>query len=174
MPPGSFKRRVYKKGDRISIMSQNTTSFVVAYFGVLMAGGVVVPMNHKLMAPEVDYILENSGSKILLFDGALASVTEKVTSNVQKLSIGYTPRPFANFSMNFILQRTSYLPIAINDHDMCQILYTNSGTTGKPKGCMISPLQCSNEWAMCFSWNEDGMKIPACLCAIAHSGIHHL
>ena len=46
---GLFQSLGLSKGDRIAIMSQNTVSFVVALYGAWMAGGVVVPVNHKLM-----------------------------------------------------------------------------------------------------------------------------
>ena len=69
---GLFQSMGVEKGDRIAIMSQNTVSFVVAFYGALMAGSVVVPVNHKLVPPEVDYILDHSEAKIFLFDGTLA------------------------------------------------------------------------------------------------------
>lgn len=133
---GLFQARGIKKGDRISIMSHNTVSFIFAYYGALLAGCVVVPLNHKLMAPEVDYILENSGAKILLFDGALSGVAEKVSVNVLKMAMDST----ASFCESFdtlIEESASFTPVAVSDDDMAQILYT-SGTTGKPKGCMIT------------------------------------
>ena len=133
---GLFQSMGLQKGDRVSIMSQNTVSFVVAFFGTLMAGGVVVPVNHKLMAPEVDYILENSGSKLFLFDGSLAGVAEKVTSVIQKLSMD-TASPICGFFDELIIKGAPFTPVAIKDDDLAEILYT-SGTTGKPKGCMIS------------------------------------
>jgi len=125
-----------QKGDRIAIMSQNTVSFVVAFFGALMAGGVVVPVNHKLMAPEVDYVLENSGSKLFLFDGSLSGVAEKVSAGAHKMAMD-TPTPVAEFFDDLIKQGVPFSPVEINDSDMAQILYT-SGTTGKPKGCMLT------------------------------------
>ncbi len=133
---GIFQKRGIKKGDRISIMSQNTVSFVVAFFGTLMAGGVVVPVNHKLMAPEVDYILENSGSKLFLFDGSLAGVAEKITSGAQKMAMD-TKAPVGDFFDDLAAKGAPFSPVEINDADTAQILYT-SGTTGKPKGCMIT------------------------------------
>lgn len=133
---GFFQSIGIKKGDRISIMSQNTASFVFAYYGALMSGNVVVPINHKLMAPEVEYILENSGAKLLLFDGTLANVAEKVKSNIPKLSMD-TPASFCKRFDDLIAGGVSFSPVEINDDDLAQILYT-SGTTGKPKGCMIT------------------------------------
>ncbi len=81
---GLFQSLGLTKGDRVAIMSQNTPSFVIAFYGALMAGGVVVPVNHKLMPPEVDYILNHSESKIFLFDGSLVSVADKLATECQK------------------------------------------------------------------------------------------
>ncbi len=133
---GLFQSRGIRQGDCISIMSQNTVSFVFAYFGALMAGNVVIPINHKLMAPEVEYILENSGSKLLLFDGALAGVAEKVKTGVQKLSMD-TAASFCESFDDLVSGGSVFSPAEIRDDDLAQILYT-SGTTGKPKGCMIT------------------------------------
>jgi len=68
---GLFQQWGLKKDDKVAIMSLNTPSFVIAFYGILKAGGVVVPVNHKLVGPEVQYILEHSEAKIFLFDGAL-------------------------------------------------------------------------------------------------------
>jgi feruloyl-CoA synthase len=133
---GLLQQRGIKPGDRVSLMSQNTVSFVVAYFGVLMAGGVVVPVNHKLMAPEVDYILENSGSKLFLFDGALSGVAEKTTSRADKLAMDTAASGFDFFDA-LLGTSEAFSPVGIDDGAMAQILYT-SGTTGKPKGCMMT------------------------------------
>jgi len=129
-----FQGRGIKKGDRAAIMSQNTPGFVIAFFGILKAGGVVVPVNHKLMKPEVDYILENSGAKLFLFDGSLAEIAAKVAASVGKISLDSPARDFPHFES--LLDSTSpFTPVEIADDDLAEFLYT-SGTTGKPKGCM--------------------------------------
>ncbi|MGC8493737.1 MAG: class I adenylate-forming enzyme family protein [Syntrophobacteraceae bacterium] len=133
---GLLQKRGVRSGDRVSLMSHNTVSFVVAYLGTLMAGGVVVPVNHKLMAPEVDYILENSGSRLFLFDGALSEVARKIASPVDKLSMDSATEGFDHFD-RLLLEDAPFSPVAIDDGAMAQILYT-SGTTGKPKGCIIT------------------------------------
>ena len=75
------------KGDRVGLMSFNTPAYVIAYYGILRAGGVVVPINHKLQAPEVDYILAHSRAKLLLADGALAPVLAKLGSPVRRATL---------------------------------------------------------------------------------------
>ena len=131
---GLFQDDGLKKGYRVAIMSQNTVSFVVAFYGALTAGGVVVPINHKLMAPEVDYILEHSGTKIFLFDGSLAAVADKLSAGARKMAMD-TPAGAYEFFDSLLEKSLPFSPVDIDDHDLAEILYT-SGTTGKPKGCM--------------------------------------
>jgi feruloyl-CoA synthase len=131
---GLFQSQGLKKGDRAAIMSQNTPGFVIAFYGVLKAGGVVVPVNHKLMKPEVEYILENSGSKLFLFDGSLTEIAGKVTRPVLKLSLDSPAKDFPHFE-SLLESAPSFVPVEINADDLAEFLYT-SGTTGKPKGCM--------------------------------------
>ena len=123
------------KGDKISIMSQNTPDFVIALFSSWFAGATVVPINHKLMAPETEYILDHSESKLFLFDGSLSSVAEKITlKNVKKMTLDSEVNGYDLFSINLNSQKEPK-PIKVNDEDFAEILYT-SGTTGKPKGCL--------------------------------------
>src|SRR5208283_3618609 len=122
------------KGDRIAIMSQNTVSFVVALYGSLMAGGVVVPINHKLMSPEVDYILSHSETNIFLFDGSLVGVANKLTTGIRKIAMDSSAEGHERLD-DLITTAPAFSPVEIGDDDLAEILYT-SGTTGKPKGCM--------------------------------------
>lgn len=82
-----FQALGIKKGDPVAIMSQNSFDFVFSFFGILKSGGVVVPVNHKLTSPEVDYILENSRSTLFLFDGSLAPVAAGLTVDIPKMSM---------------------------------------------------------------------------------------
>jgi len=131
---GLFQGLGLEKGDRVAIMSQNTVSFVVSLYGTWMAGGVVVPVNHKLMAPEVDYILSHSEARIFLFDGTLVGVADKLTAGIRKLSMDSSAPSYDSFEA-LCEKAPAFSPVEIGDGDLAEILYT-SGTTGKPKGCM--------------------------------------
>lgn len=124
------------QGDRVAIMSYNTPSFPIAYYGALVAGAAVVPVNHKLVAPEVDYILAHSGAKVFLFDGALAPLAAKLTSNARQASLDTPAEGHENLDA-LLDGAPNPSPVKIDDDDMAEILYT-SGTTGKPKGCVHS------------------------------------
>src|SRR3954451_12109457 len=62
---GELKSRGLKRGDRVGIMLPNVPYFPVAYYAVLRAGGVVVPMNVLLKGREVAFYLEDSGAQLV-------------------------------------------------------------------------------------------------------------
>ena len=92
----------------------------------------MVPVNHKLTAPEVAYILEDSKTALFLFDGSLADVAAKLALPISMAAID-SRLP----GLPFFWDQASgpYAPVALKDDDLAQILYT-SGTTGNPKGCL--------------------------------------
>ncbi len=122
------------KGDKVAIMGYNTPSFVIAYYGALKAGAAVVPVNHKLAPPEVDYILQHSEAGVFLFDAELATVAEKIGTRVRMATLGRETDGFACFD-RLAAEVFSFEPVEVTETDLAQILYT-SGTTGKPKGCL--------------------------------------
>ncbi|MCP4720275.1 MAG: long-chain fatty acid--CoA ligase [Desulfobacteraceae bacterium] len=129
-----FQALGIKKGDPVAIMGQNSFDFVFSFFGVLKAGGVVVPVNHKLTSPEVDYILEDSQARLFLFDGSLNNVARGLGQDIQKLSMDTRADGF-DFLGDAMAGTENFTPIPIEAQDLAQILYT-SGTTGNPKGCL--------------------------------------
>ncbi len=62
-----------KPGDRVALWVKNCPEFVPAVFGILSAGGVVVPINNFLKPAEVSYILNDSGANVLITDAELAA-----------------------------------------------------------------------------------------------------
>ncbi len=64
------------RGDRVALLCPNTPAMLEAHFGVPLAGGVMVPINVRLAAPEIGYILGHSGARFLLVDAALTGSLE--------------------------------------------------------------------------------------------------
>jgi long-chain acyl-CoA synthetase len=107
-------------GDRVGVMLPNVPEFPVAYYGVLRAGGTVVPMNVLLKRREIAFYLEDSGSKLLLaWHGFLEEAREGAAEAGAEL-------------VGSELAETA-------EDDTAVILYT-SGTTGKPKGAELTHL----------------------------------
>ena len=72
-PPASRTRFGVKPGDRVALWVKNCPEFVPAVFGILSAGGVVVPINNFLKPAEVSFILNDAGVNVLITDPELAA-----------------------------------------------------------------------------------------------------
>src|SRR4051794_36860037 len=77
----ALERMGVEQGERVAIVSPNAAKFLISYFGVSAYGRVLVPINFRLTADEVSYIVDHSGASVLLIDPeldeALAGVTAK-------------------------------------------------------------------------------------------------
>lgn len=115
-------------GDRVSIYLDKTAEAVVALYGVWTAGGVAVPVNESLRTRQVDHILTNSGSKLVLTSSRMTvKVDEAIFRNRTVLHVTLAQGKGATHSR--LLSTPESEPAAI--------LYT-SGSTGRPKGILIS------------------------------------
>ncbi|GHH59364.1 long-chain-fatty-acid--CoA ligase [Kitasatospora indigofera] len=121
-------------GDRVALMLPNVPEFVTLYYGILRAGGVVVPMNPLLKEREARYHLEDSGAALLFVrhDGAAEAVRGAAAAGTRV--VGVEPAAFAA-----LLDGHEPLsePVAAEDDAVAVILYT-SGTTGRPKGAALT------------------------------------
>jgi feruloyl-CoA synthase len=122
-------------GDAVALMCFNTPAFVEALLGAWCLAAIVVPVNHKLQVPEVEFILRHSGSKVLVFDASLAGVVSAVDSLIKTLSTGGTTS--SETFDGLMRQIDAIAGKEPNDDTLAEILYT-SGTTGKPKGCLLT------------------------------------
>lgn len=125
-----------RKGDKVAIQGRNSLAWVVAFYATLRAGGVAVPLNHKLAPAETDYILEHSESRIWLVDSDLHH-TRAAAGAPAVFALDGKPgaaglKPFAPAD-----ESAAFTPVAVAADDVAELLYT-SGTTGRPKGCMHS------------------------------------
>jgi long-chain acyl-CoA synthetase len=135
------------RGDAVALQLPNLPQFLIAYFGILKNGSVVVPLNVLLKAPEVEYHLADSGARILITwsgfvdeaaKGAAAAGVNRIfvvdTIGVTDPSIGEPfDRLLADLDMPPPFEQTG-------PGDTAAIVYT-SGTTGKPKGAELTHYQ---------------------------------
>lgn len=113
--------------DRVAILMENSPEYIISYFAILRAGGIAVPVNTFLTPAEISYILNDSGSGILIYDSGFIPQVKVIKESMPDLKAVY---------FNEIPQRLSELHECGNDK-IAVLLYT-SGTTGFPKGVMLT------------------------------------
>jgi long-chain acyl-CoA synthetase len=121
-------------GDRVGLMLPNVPYFPSIYYGILRAGGVVVPMNVLLKGREVSFYLGDSGAKLLFAWADFAEAAEEGASEAGAEVILVKPGEFEQLVGAY---SDEYPTVERADDDTAVILYT-SGTTGKPKGAELS------------------------------------
>ncbi|MFI5028576.1 MAG: long-chain fatty acid--CoA ligase [Solirubrobacterales bacterium] len=131
-----LRRKGVEPGDRVGVMLPNVPEFPIAYYGVLRAGGIVVPMNVLLKRREIAFYLGDSGAKLLLaWHGFVEEACDGAAdAGAEPLEI--EPAAFATALEE--LEPTPGLADTAEE-DTAVILYT-SGTTGKPKGAELTHL----------------------------------
>jgi len=122
------------RGDRIVAFGRNSDYFLLAWLGCCKAGIIHVPANYALSAPELGYIVNQSGAKLVLYDEALAETA---------LACGAAETHEFNWILG--LEGPAFAE-DVFDNDIAQILYT-SGTTGTPKGAMLTHRALLSEYA---------------------------
>jgi long-chain acyl-CoA synthetase len=131
---GLLHARGVRPGDRVGIMLPNVPEFAVAYYGVVRAGAIVVPMNVMLKPREAAFYLRDSAASMVFAWHACAEAAEAAARDAGAESSFVTPGEFER------LLRTADPngePVARDDGDTAVILYT-SGTTGTPKGAELT------------------------------------
>jgi fatty-acyl-CoA synthase len=164
------------KGDRVMVCLPNWNEFVSIYFGLASIGAILVPCNTRYRSEELMYILEHSGAKAVFVTEEFGH-TEffqyylKNEHNQSSLEHIFTVRfkKEEYLSFNDLLEIGEEVPcpqVIINPvEDVFAILYT-SGTTGKPKGAMLTPqnliysAQISNEKLHCTSDDVFLIAVP--------------
>lgn len=126
-----------KAGDRVALSCYNTPEFIYSYFSIVKSGAVVIPINLTLTLDEIAYVLHNSNAQFLIIHEKILSKLGIPVEGLQK-SLGLKKVLILNKeTTEKIKTLTAHSPIPIDPQSLSTILYT-SGTTGKPKGAMLS------------------------------------
>lgn len=153
-----------KRGERVGLLLKNSWEYIAMYFGILKADGVVVGLNQELMTGDLDYMIRDSEVQFLLTTKILAGklvkdFPETVTGlNGVLLTEGPVPETIQNANAcvdcfnQLTLSDSAYQSRSI-DLDLAEIVYT-SGSTGLPKGVMLSHLNLVSNMRSIVSYFE--------------------
>jgi acyl-CoA synthetase (AMP-forming)/AMP-acid ligase II len=127
-----------KDGDRIAYLGRNSELFLPVLFGAIRARVVVVPLNWRLTAGELAYQLADSRSRLLIHDSDLADVAAKAASECGGSMAMLPTDSDAARCLRAMLQRTASAVPAPHDRGQVLLQLYTSGTTGRPKGVLVS------------------------------------
>ncbi|WP_442240211.1 class I adenylate-forming enzyme family protein [Rhodococcus sp. TAF43] len=138
-----FRREGVRPGDRVAVMTYNSPGFVIAAFGVWRAGGVLVPVNHKLTAPEVEYTIGHSGARVGVVSADLVDAARGGAPQTRWLltemathgGAGGDAADDFDAAVDAAPEWEGVDGGEGSEDAVAQILYT-SGTTSAPKGCV--------------------------------------
>ncbi|PID48009.1 MAG: long-chain fatty acid--CoA ligase [Proteobacteria bacterium] len=139
-----LKQLGIKKGDRVALIVENSEEYIISIFAITKLGAIVVPVNTFLKHEEFEFILNDCGASLLISSAKFAKETKslpQITKIEKIIWVGeYEDEDEDNFSFSKIIKNQKF--IEDDDDrpsldDIACIVYT-SGTTGKPKGAMLS------------------------------------
>lgn len=133
------------KGDKVAILLHNCPEYMEAVFALAKLGAVLVPLNYRLAPPEVEYIVNNSDSVLLVTETSCLGQVEPVMPNLERVGpgqcilVGGGDMPAGMHGYDDLLLRSSGVEpqVEVDEIDKFLIGYT-SGTTGFPKGSVFS------------------------------------
>ena len=155
-------REGLEPGDRVAIHWSNSIEVVNLYYACFKAGLIAVPVNNRLKAPEIAYILQHSKAKLCFSQPELASLSEEVRAECPDLQRIHTSLPPPAAAESEIVA----LPDVSPEH-VAAILYT-SGTTARPKGVMHTHVSLTGATELMITLGLGENHVPMAVTQMVH------
>ncbi|MET7422966.1 FadD3 family acyl-CoA ligase [Dactylosporangium sp. NPDC005555] len=145
---GALAVRGVGKGDRVALWAPNSWRWIVAALGVVTAGGVLVPLNTRFKGAEAGYILARSGARMLLVDDGFLG--NRYVDSLDRSEIPELSEIVPFDAWDAFVGRTGDVTATVEPDDLSDLFFT-SGTTGRPKGAMLTHRQSTEVYV---AWSE--------------------
>ena len=131
-----------KKGEKVASLLFNSNHFVEAYFATAKAGGIFTPINFRFAPEEVRYILNHSDARFFIFGEEFSGLVETIRPKLTKVEFFISVRDgavkgYLDYEALLKESENTEPAVRLSEKDKCQLMYT-SGTTGRPKGALIT------------------------------------
>jgi len=166
-----------KKGDRVALYLPNIPQFVISFYGASTCGGVVVACNSLYRESEVEYILSDSGAKVVITLDELKPVVDNVIERTDVEEVIVTDRKEAISGMSggklsdLLSNSSNDEPsVKVDPKEDLAVLQYTGGTTGKPKGAMLTHYNLLVIQVMEALWFEfeEGKEVSIIFLPVSH------
>ncbi|MEK6324600.1 MAG: fatty acid--CoA ligase [Acidobacteriota bacterium] len=134
------------KEDRVAVLSQNCHRVLEAFFGTPLLGSILMPLNFRLVSDDFEYILNHGGAKVLIVEEGLTNLIDSIRDKLETIEHFIVASDDSKTGAEGWLDYETLLahaspepppPVEIDENETSALLYT-SGTTGRPKGVMLT------------------------------------
>ena len=132
-----------KKGDKVAVLLENSIEIIEIYLSVAKTGIVIIPINFRLVGPEIEYIANNSDAQAFIVHDEFISTVDSIKQNLKNIKsdkyivVGEKREGYLEYE-TFIQGASESEPeVVVEPKDTWILIYT-SGTTGRPKGVVRS------------------------------------
>src|SRR6185436_19882734 len=135
-----------QKEDRVAMLSQNCHRVLEAFFGTPLLGSILMPLNFRLLPDDFEYILNHGGASVVIVEEGLTDLIDQIRPQLETVKhfiiARDNPQPPTSECRDYetLLAEASAEPpphVEIDENETSALLYT-SGTTGRPKGVMLT------------------------------------
>ncbi|MHA1425029.1 MAG: class I adenylate-forming enzyme family protein [Candidatus Helarchaeota archaeon] len=152
----ALKNLGIKKGDKVAFLFYNSPQFIITNIGIQELGAIPVPMNFRYVASEMEFLLNNSDAVAFIFDDDALPELQKIRDRIPNVKVlihdgPNTPGDILNYEQIIRDARDKEIKVDLDENDIAVIIYTG-GTTGRPKGVMLSyeNILSNEEMALAF------------------------
>jgi fatty-acyl-CoA synthase len=122
-----------RPGERVGLLCKNNEEFITVFFAAAKIGVITIPINWRLTVNEMEFILQDSAASLLIYDDHFSNIIELLKERTSLKNYLSTDK------MDYYMASLSTEePVMVSGGDEIILLMYTSGTTGKPKGAMIS------------------------------------
>jgi acyl-CoA synthetase (AMP-forming)/AMP-acid ligase II len=134
----ALRRLGLKRGDRVAVLAQNCPEYMEVYAAGELGGWTTVTINYRLAAPEISYILGDSRPRVLIYEAELKDrLDSRALDQVQHAIIVRGDERGTNYEDALASEQPEPPPLHVQPDNVAFLVYT-SGTTGRPKGVMLT------------------------------------